>query len=48
MRAIKEVLTERWYTWEDARKVAEKDSEIDLNADLESPAYKPRSMFEVE
>ena len=42
MKAIKQVLTERWYSWEDARKLAEKDAEVDLNADLETPAYRPR------
>ncbi|KAF2805802.1 MRP-L47-domain-containing protein [Mytilinidion resinicola] len=31
-RAIRHALTERWYTWEEARKVARNDPEIDLNA----------------
>ena len=41
-KAIKTALTERWYAWEDARVVAERDPEVDLHTDLESPAYKPR------
>ncbi|KAI1155173.1 mitochondrial 39-S ribosomal protein L47 (MRP-L47)-domain-containing protein [Nemania diffusa] len=31
MRSIKHALTERWYLWEDARKLAETDPEIDLS-----------------
>ncbi|KAI0445907.1 mitochondrial 39-S ribosomal protein L47 (MRP-L47)-domain-containing protein [Xylaria telfairii] len=31
MVSIKHVLTERWYLWEDARKLAETDPEIDLS-----------------
>ncbi|KAI2621362.1 mitochondrial 39-S ribosomal protein L47 (MRP-L47)-domain-containing protein [Xylaria nigripes] len=31
MKAIKHALTERWYLWEDARKLAETDPEIDLS-----------------
>ncbi|GAP84839.1 putative 50S ribosomal protein l4 protein [Rosellinia necatrix] len=31
MRSIKHALTERWYLWEDARKLAEADPEIDLS-----------------
>lgn len=30
MRAIRHALTERYYTWEDAVKVADTDPEIDL------------------
>lgn len=41
---IKHTLTERWYAWEDAWKVAEKDPEVNLKADLENPAYQPRSL----
>jgi len=41
MRGIKHVLTERWYTWEDARKAAETDQEIDLHAEGEKRAYTP-------
>lgn len=48
MKSIKTALTERWYVWEDARKAASKDPEIDLNADLQNPAYKPKGgIFEV-
>ncbi|KAI8956093.1 mitochondrial 39-S ribosomal protein L47 (MRP-L47)-domain-containing protein [Xylaria longipes] len=36
MRAIKHTLTERWYLWEDARKLAETDPEIDLS-NMRSP-----------
>ena len=28
MRAIKHVLTERWYSWEDARKLAAEDPQL--------------------
>ncbi|KAI0542980.1 mitochondrial 39-S ribosomal protein L47 (MRP-L47)-domain-containing protein [Xylaria digitata] len=31
MRSIKHALTERWYLWEDARKLAETDPEVDLS-----------------
>jgi large subunit ribosomal protein L47 len=31
-RAIKHVLTERYYTWQDAKVVAETDPEMDMNA----------------
>ena len=44
-KAIKTALTERWYAWEDARLVAERDPEVDLHANLETPAYKPKSLF---
>ncbi len=40
-QSIKHVLTERWYAWEDAWKVAEKDSEVDLTAEPGNSAYKP-------
>lgn len=46
MKAIKTALTERWYVWEDARKLAEKDRTINLNGDLVSPAYSPTGIFE--
>lgn len=39
-RAIKQVLTERYYSWEEARKIAREDSEVDLSGD--GPAYVPR------
>lgn len=38
-RAIKQVLTERYYSWEDARKLAVNDPEVDLSG--EGPAYTP-------
>ncbi|KAI9857356.1 MAG: 54S ribosomal protein L4 mitochondrial [Trichoglossum hirsutum] len=41
-RAIKQVLTERWYSWEDARKIARTDREVDLTGN--GPAYKPRDL----
>ncbi|KAH0555996.1 54S ribosomal protein L4 mitochondrial [Trichoglossum hirsutum] len=41
-RAIKQVLTERWYSWEDARKIARADSEVDLSGN--GPAYKPQDL----
>ena len=34
MRAIKHVLTERWYAWEDARKLAKRDPGVNLQADI--------------
>jgi large subunit ribosomal protein L47 len=39
MRAIKHVLTERFYTWEDARELAKQDPEIDLSG--KGPTYIP-------
>ncbi|TQN68074.1 54S ribosomal protein L4 [Colletotrichum shisoi] len=41
MKAIKHVLTERFYVWEDARRLAEEDPEIDLSG--EGEVYKPLS-----
>ncbi|KAI0396367.1 mitochondrial 39-S ribosomal protein L47 (MRP-L47)-domain-containing protein [Xylariaceae sp. FL0594] len=46
MKAIRHTLTERWYVWEDARKLAENDPEIDLN-NTESP-FTPSAHFEAE
>ena len=45
-KAIKLALTERWYSWEDAWKVAQDDPEVDLTADPGTAAYKP-TMLEV-
>ena len=46
-RAIKQVLTERYYSWEDARKIAVNDPEVDLSG--EGPAYTPsEDVFEDE
>ncbi|KAI6785108.1 54S ribosomal protein L4-like protein [Emericellopsis cladophorae] len=42
MRNIKAVLTERYYTWEDAQAVAAIDPEIDLQA-VDGSAYNPGS-----
>lgn len=39
MKAIKHVLTERYYLWEDAYALASQDPEIDLSGDGE--AHKP-------
>lgn len=44
MRGIKHVLTERFYAWEDAVKLAEQDPEIDLS-NPENP-YKPSTFLE--
>lgn len=45
MRGIKHVLTERWYTWENARVAAMEDEEVDLYADIDNgqSAYLPKS-----
>ncbi|KAH6690366.1 50S ribosomal protein L4 [Plectosphaerella plurivora] len=39
MKAIKHVLTERYYAWEDAYQLAHEDPEINLSG--KGPAYKP-------
>jgi large subunit ribosomal protein L47 len=44
MKAIKHVLTERYYAWEDAVKLAEKDPEVNLSGD--GPTFTPREFFE--
>lgn len=46
MKAIKHTLTERYYAWEDARELAEKDPEIDLSG--EGNPYTPRDYLEEE
>ena len=38
-RAIKHVLTERWYAWEDARLLAERDASVNLYAAEGEPSY---------
>lgn len=38
-RAIKQVLTERYYSWRDAELIAQKDPEIDLSGN--GPLYSP-------
>lgn len=45
---IKHTLTERWYAWQEAWKVAENDPEVNLKGDLEAPAYQPRSLEDEE
>ncbi|KAL9044821.1 MAG: hypothetical protein Q9214_002069 [Letrouitia sp. 1 TL-2023] len=51
-RAIKHALTERWYAWEEARKIAVDDEEVDMNAEpgerAYSPVYHRDSVFEVD
>lgn len=44
-RGIKHVLTERYYAWQDARKVALNDNEVDLSGN--GPAYTPGAFEEV-
>lgn len=44
MNAIRHTLTERWYLWEDARKLAEKDPEIDL--DNPQHPFTPKDYYE--
>ena len=39
MQQVKHVLTERFYAWEDAVKLARNDPEVDLSG--EGPAYVP-------
>lgn len=39
-QCIKHVLTERWYAWEDAWKVARRDPEVDLTVEPGASAYK--------
>lgn len=46
MRGIKHVLTERFYTWEDAVTLAQTDPEIDLTG--EGPAFRPAAYLEEE
>ncbi|KAK3075730.1 54S ribosomal protein L4 mitochondrial [Teratosphaeriaceae sp. CCFEE 6253] len=50
MKAVKFVLTERWYTWENARVEGMKDEEVDLYADVGQGerAYLPREEGEDE
>ncbi|KAI5271773.1 MRP-L47-domain-containing protein [Aureobasidium subglaciale] len=40
-RAIKHVLTERWYAWEDARMLAEQDPSVNLYPDPGERSYTP-------
>lgn len=43
-RAIKQVLTERFYSWRDAEEVAKNDPEISLDGD--GPIYVPQAFEE--
>lgn len=45
-RAIKHVLTERYYSWEDARELAKGDPEVDLSG--EGPAFTPSEFVDEE
>jgi large subunit ribosomal protein L47 len=42
-KSIKQVLTERYYSWQDAQDVAKSDAEVDLSG--EGPAYTPSDYF---
>jgi hypothetical protein len=49
MRNIRHVLTERYYAWEDARKLAESDPEINLaGGGKNGPVFTPSEYFEEE
>lgn len=43
-RAIKQALTERYYSWREAEDLAKKDGEINLSGD--GPAYVPGDFIE--
>jgi large subunit ribosomal protein L47 len=43
-RAIKQVLTERYYSWQDAEAIAKNDPEVDLSG--EGPPYNPTDFVE--
>jgi large subunit ribosomal protein L47 len=43
-RAIKQVLTERYYSWQDAEAIAKNDLEVDLSG--EGPTYNPTDFVE--
>lgn len=45
-RAIRQTLTERWYAFEDARKLAASDVTVDLSGD--GPAYEPYKQADVD
>jgi large subunit ribosomal protein L47 len=47
-RAIKQVLTERYYSWQEAQQVAKDDPEINLNATENEPIYNPMEYTEEE
>ncbi len=43
-KAIKQVLTERYYSWQEAELLAQEDPEIDLSG--EGPVYNPMEFEE--
>jgi large subunit ribosomal protein L47 len=43
-RAIKQVLTERYYSWRDAEAIAKDDPEVDLSGN--GPTYTPSDFIE--
>lgn len=43
-RAIKQVLTERYYSWRDAEAIAKDDPEVDLSGN--GPTYTPSDFVE--
>jgi large subunit ribosomal protein L47 len=43
-KAIKQALTERYYSWREAEELAKKDGEINLSGD--GPAYVPGNFVE--
>ena len=45
-RAIKQVLTERYYSWRDAEDIAKTDPEVNLQGD--GPVYTPSEFMEEE
>lgn len=45
-RAIKQVLTERYYSWRDAEGIAKDDPEVNLSGD--GPVYTPSEFMEEE
>ena len=45
-RAIKQVLTERYYSWRDAETIAKEDPEVNLSGN--GPAYTPMEFMEEE
>jgi large subunit ribosomal protein L47 len=44
MKSVKQALTERFYTWEDARELAKADPEINLKN--HANPYNPSTYFE--
>ncbi|MCJ1225787.1 54S ribosomal protein L4 mitochondrial [Toensbergia leucococca] len=46
-RAIKHALTERWYAWQNAQRIAKDDPNIDFAAHGRKPIYKPKALEEM-